>query len=450
MPDSHRDNNQRKGAPRLPGETCCGCGACSATCPTGSIEMLPDSLGFLRPSVKADRCVSCGRCESVCPSLHPRAEKDTVLGAFWAKGVDGEELAASSSGGIFGLIARKVLTEGGAVYGAVWTEGWRVEHARIDNASELHHLRKSKYVQSSVGPDVYASVRCDLAAGRQVLYSGTGCQIAALRSYLEGSACDNLLCAEIICHGVPSPKLWQLYVGWLEQRRGERLSGFSFREKEPEWERYSVRADFSDGSSWQVPYMDCWYMAAFMSDLPLRPSCHVCPFKRRSGSDVVLGDFWGIGGLDLGIGIREGVSAVVANTEKGLFAVQGLEDCRRGEVEYGEILAGNRSLELPAPVPERKPAFLKELEEASDLSPFISRWDFVPSRRAVWRGRIKKIKTVASECGTARTVAVFVKIAGKAVVLMAKGADKETLQKMAQVAVEELREKKGGGIRERL
>lgn len=431
--------------PELPGDACCGCGACAAACPAHCIEMAPDGCGFARPRVSAGRCVACRRCESVCPSLNLRQERDTVLGSFWARSNKREDLSTSSSGGVFGLLADAILAEGGSVYGAAWTEDWDVAHVRADDVAGVSRLKKSKYVQSLVRADVYEGVRGDLTKGGRVLFSGTGCQIAALRSYL-GRAADSegLLCVEVICHGVPSPKLWRMYVDWLQRERGARLSAFSFREKIPSWEHYSVRAEFSDGSSWQAPYMECWYMAAFMGDLSLRQSCYRCPFKRRSGSDIVLGDFWGIGDLGLGIDFDEGVSAVIANTERGCDAVAGLASCEIGEASYRGVLSGNRSLEEPARIPEGREGFLRALERETDLAPLMGEWPFDAGRLGLWARRIGKVRDLASECGVGRTAAMSVKTMGKAVAMLARGADRETLRKMAAVAVSELREKARG------
>lgn len=439
------NNLAMPGTPELPRGACCGCGVCAAVCPAQCIDMVPDGMGFPRPRVRNELCVSCRKCMSVCPSLHVQQDKDAELGSYWARSAKNEDLATSSSGGVFGLLADEVLAESGVVYGAAWSEDWRVSHVRACDAADVMRLRKSKYVQSSIGSKIYKSVKNDLSRGKKVLFSGTGCQVAALRSYLGKTAdSERLLCVEVICHGVPSPKLWGQYVDWLQHGRNARLVRFSFREKSPSWERYSVRAEFSDGSAWQVPYMKCWYMAAFMNDLSLRQSCYSCPFKRRSGSDIVLGDFWGIGNLGLGINHDEGVSAVVVNTERGREAISCLQSCEMGASSYQDILSGNRSLEVPTRIPEGRGKFQLALERGESLTSLMAEWRFDKSAVEVWCGRFGKVIGLTSECGVVKTACALVKITAKAMVMLARGTNRECLRKMVMVAVGELREKSSG------
>ncbi len=382
----------------LPNKECVGCGACAASCPLGCIEMTEDVAGFLRPEVLSERCSGCGRCEAVCPSLNPPSHDD-LAGAYWARDTSATALKAASSGGVFGLLASVTVDAGGAVYGAVFGDDWTVSHARACSLQGVSALKKSKYVQSRVSPDVYRSVRKDLLDGKAVLFTGTACQIAGLKGYLgKMSSSELLTCVEVICHGAPSPRLWTQYVAFLESACHSKLVSFSFREKEPSWSSYSVRAVFENGATWQVPYLDCWFMVAFMHDLPLRDSCYSCPFKRRSGSELVLGDFWGVERALPGLDVRSGVSAVVANTEKGKRRLTELSGCELGEVEYCDILAGNRSLEVPASMPEGRADFVDGIA-LGDISELMRVWSFKKSGRQVWSGRARKAVRTANKIG---------------------------------------------------
>ncbi len=384
----------------LPNKECVGCGACAASCPLGCIEMIEGVAGFLQPEVLSERCSGCGRCEAVCPSLNPPAH-DGLGGAYWARDTSATALKAASSGGVFGLLASVTADAGGVVYGAVFGDDWTVSHARACSLRGVSALKKSKYAQSRVSPDVYRSVRKDLLDGKAVLFTGTACQIAGLKGYLgKMSRSELLTCAEVICHGAPSPRLWTQYVAFLEASHHSKLVSFSFREKEPSWSRYSVRAVFENGDTWQVPYLDCWFMAAFMHDLPLRDSCYSCPFKRRSGSDLVLGDFWGVEKALPDLDARNGVSAVVANTEKGKKLLAELSGCELGEVDYRDVLAGNRSLEVPASMPEGRADFVDSIA-LGDISELMRVWSFKKSKRQVWSGRARKAVRAASEIGLA-------------------------------------------------
>lgn len=382
----------------LPDKECVGCGACAASCPMGCIEMAEDAAGFLRPEVQDERCSGCGRCEAVCPSLNPSTH-DGLEGAYWARDTSAAALKAASSGGVFGLLASTTVDAGGAVYGAVFGDDWTVGHERTCSLQGVAALKKSKYAQSRVSPDVYRAARKDLLDGRPVLFSGTACQIAGLKAFLgKMSGSELLTCAEVICHGAPSPRLWAQYVAFLESSHQSKLVSFSFREKEPSWSSYSVRAVFENGDKWQVPYLDCWFMAAFMHDLPLRDSCYSCPFKRRSGSDLVLGDFWGVGKVLPSLDARDGVSAIVANTAKGKSLLVGLSGCELGEVDYRDVLAGNRSLEIPTPMPEGRASFVEGIA-LDDISELMRAWTFKKSKRQVWSGRARKALRAAGEIG---------------------------------------------------
>lgn len=166
------------------GDACCGCGACAAKCPKSCISMQEDKFGFLHPVIDAGACVGCHACESVCPALGG-GKCDEALGICWAKGKSSELLEASSSGGIFGLLAESVIAGGGVVCGAAWADGCRhVEHVLVEDAVSLDRIMRSKYVQSRVGREVYAGVRDAIRSGRRVLFAGTACQVAGLKRYL--------------------------------------------------------------------------------------------------------------------------------------------------------------------------------------------------------------------------------------------------------------------------
>ena len=218
------------------GNRCCGCGACAASCPVSCLIMEPDSLGFVHP-IDTGCCVSCGKCAKVCPVL-TIGKEDQVISAFWAKAKDNKLRNHSSSGAVFGLLARDVLGKAGAVYGAAFSEGCRrVKHIRISSEDKLDAVLRSKYVQSSVGFDVYKGVENDLKEGRRVLFTGTACQNVGLYNYLssEKVPMDNLLLVEIFCHGVPSPKLWSKWLDYTSYNVRAKIDGVNFRSKSTGW-----------------------------------------------------------------------------------------------------------------------------------------------------------------------------------------------------------------------
>ena len=333
--------NDNAKTPRIAslGDACCGCGACAARCPKGCIAMEPDAWGFPHPAIDSSACVGCGACDAVCPALNVPGD-DGCASAIWAKAHDADLLDRSSSGGVFGLLASNVLSRGGVVAGAAWADGCReLRHAVVGDESDLDPIMRSKYVQSSVGREVYKGVRAVLREERPALFAGTACQVAGMRSYLGRLADSDLfLGVDVICHGVPSPVLWRRWFAHVEARERGEVHGVNFRSKTTGWLSYSVVYEYmteKDGAprTSSTRFADDWYMRAFLRNASLRPSCLGCPFKRRCGSDVTLGDYWGIQRQHPDVPVEGGVSAVICNTAKGvesISSVAGSMDTGRG------------------------------------------------------------------------------------------------------------------------
>lgn len=286
--------------------TCCGCGACAQKCPKGCISMRPDVFdGFLYPSVDMQICVDCGLCEKVCP-VYVKRRSSTAVEALAVQNDNKDVLSKSSSGGVFSLLAEKVIADGGVVFGARFTDDWQVLIDYTDTEDGLARFRGSKYVQASTGMS-YGDARKFLETGKTVLFSGTPCQIAGLKSFL-GREYDNLLSIDIICHGVPSPMAWAEY---LKEHRN--IDQVNFRDKSSGWKNYSVRI-----GNVSTEHGDNTYMKAFLTNLDLRRGCSECLYKSgRSGSDITIGDYWGIDRIKPEIDNDKGLCCLVINTEKG-------------------------------------------------------------------------------------------------------------------------------------
>lgn len=200
------------------GNACTGCGACIDACPVKCISMKEGILGHTYPEVDEVSCIGCGVCQKVC---HALAEPDRTLlprKSYAVQAVDREVLMDSSSGGAFSVFADNVLRDGGVVYGSEWSKGEGAVHVRVESANQLSSLRRSKYVQScTVG--IFDQVRKDLEEGIKVLFCGVPCQVAALRVFL-GDTYSELITIDLVCHGVPSSKLFEEYLSWLERDEG--------------------------------------------------------------------------------------------------------------------------------------------------------------------------------------------------------------------------------------
>lgn len=290
---------------------CCGCSACSQICPIHCITMELDEEGFLYPTVDHSKCINCGKCERACPVLNCKKETEKELSTFVAHSREQGLLENSSSGGIFGLLARKEIEQGGCVCGAVFDKDYSVMHVCIENNADIEQLQKSKYVQSKLN-GIFREIENKLQRNTKVMFSGTPCQVAALRNYLQKDY-ENLTCISILCHGVPSPKLWKYYLNEITQNNKKRIQNINFRDKNPSWKEYSITIVFSDGSKFSEPYSTNKYFVLFLENMSLRPACYDCKFKDIPHvSDITLGDAWGYSKAH-----EHGESIVICNTEKG-------------------------------------------------------------------------------------------------------------------------------------
>lgn len=299
-------------------QDCCGCSACAQRCPKQCISMIEDEEGFLYPKVDTANCIDCHLCEKVCPIIN-QDEPRTPQNVYAAKNPNETIRMNSSSGGIFTILAEQIINSEGVVFGACWDDEWNIKHDYAECIDDLVKFRSSKYLQSVIG-DTYIKTEQFLKAGRKVMFTGTPCQIAGLKHFLRKEY-DNLLAVEVICHSVPSPGVWQQYlteklqtIGWNKSD----IRHISFRSKATGWKGYSFMIENKDGNVFSELGSKNAFMRGFLANLYTRPSCQKCPAKQlKSGSDITLGDFWGINSLMPEIDDDKGISVVIVNTEKG-------------------------------------------------------------------------------------------------------------------------------------
>ena len=301
---------------------CCGCSACKQICPKKCIRMEEDNEGFLYPKVDIVHCIDCHKCERVCPVIN-RYASSTKPYSYGARTYNEELRAKSSSGGMFTVIATTIIEKGGVVFGARFLDDWSVAHDYTDNLDGLSLFRGSKYVQSRIG-EAYTLVKKFLDEERIVLFTGTPCQVSGLNHFL-GKKCDNLYTMDIVCHSVPSPKVWRLYLDDIKKNTS--ISYITFREKlNYGWKNYglNIEAKNEEGETiilekgGHLGKEANIYMRGFLSNLTTRPSCFSCPARNyTSGSDLMIADFWHLDKYHPDWDDNRGMSVVLTITEKG-------------------------------------------------------------------------------------------------------------------------------------
>lgn len=379
-------------------EDCCGCHACVQICPKQCISMHEDEEGFLYPQTDESICIDCGLCEKVCPVINQN-EPHKPLEVYAAKNLDEAIRRNSSSGGVFTLFAEQTIKKGGVVFGARFNELWEVVHAYTETTEGLAAFRGSKYVQSRIG-NTYKEAEVFLKAGREVLFSGTPCQIAGLRKYLRKDY-PNLFLVDFICHGTPSPGVFREYLNEELQKfasKGDRknsvlllsntpdserdnfvgtvdkwkIEAISFRDKQKGWKKYSfalVLAKVSASGEKNTVRLSYTldrhaFMRGFVRDIYLRPSCYDCSSKQlKSGSDITLGDYWGIEKTMPDYDDDRGVSSLTINTFAAQTRLAFLQSIDIRKTSFDDLVKKNPSLNLSS-----KAASCRALFYASPLS----------------------------------------------------------------------------------
>lgn len=346
-------------------ETCTGCHACATKCPKQCIKMINDTEGFWYPQINQEECIDCGLCEKVCPIITPLKFEDHFNPVAYAcYNTDEKMRLESSSGGVFILIAEAVLKQGGVVFGAGFDKDFNICHQSVEHVEDLDKLRMSKYVQSKIG-ETYKEAEAFLKENRMVLFTGTPCQIGGLKAYL-GKPYDNLVTQDIICHGVPSPMVWESYLAFRKKSDGGCAARrIAFRRKDFGWKRFSVSISYGNDTEYRQDLTQDLFMKGFLRDLYLRPSCHACAFKSvKRHSDITLADFWGIENILPEMFDDKGTSLVLIQSEKGKTLFKSIEkDLICQSVDMDEALKYNPAAIRPAPTPKNRQLFFQRFDK---------------------------------------------------------------------------------------
>ncbi len=352
---------------------CCGCHGCTNICPKSCISMEIDSEGFWYPKVDKNLCIDCHLCEKVCPILENPSKEEFVPVAYACKNKTSEIRENSSSGGVFSLLCEEVISKGGVVFGASFDENFEVRHTYAETLEECIQFRGSKYVQSKIG-ETYKQARKFLNSGRLVLFSGTQCQIKGLNLFLRKKF-DNLIAVDIICHGVPSPRVFREYRQKLEEMYDSRINNIWFRRKDEGWKRFSFAVEFKNGKEYVKNLSEDTFMKGFLSDLYLRPSCYECTAKNFiNNADITLGDYWGIQDIHPHFDDDRGVSLILVNSEIGKLFLDRIEKKMHiiaTDIDYA--IEQNPAAIRPAHKNLKRDKFFKILDKGMDVSQAIEK-----------------------------------------------------------------------------
>lgn len=342
---------------------CCGCYGCSNICPKQCINMEVDAEGFYYPKVDENICVKCGMCENVCPFLNSIKKVHYDIETYACKNKDYKIRINSSSGGVFWLLCEETINKNGVVFGAAFDSEFNVKHTFAKTLKGCEKFRGSKYVQSSI-EESYKRAKEFLDNGKYVLFSGTQCQIKGLNLFLNKNY-DKLITADIICHGVPSPKVFNLYKKELSDKYNSNIKSINFRNKKDGWKNYSYSAEFFNKKLYANKFNNDIYMRGFLKNIYLRPSCYECKAKKfKSCSDLSLADYWGGNIIHPDFDDDKGMSLVLVNSAKGeeIFKrVKNNMECLKTDLDHA--IKYNPCIVKSVEMNKRRKRFFKKLDD---------------------------------------------------------------------------------------
>lgn len=333
---------------------CCGCGACVFACPKKCIHLMTNEEGFIYPEVDKSACIGCNKCASVCPFENANEYKHHNPKAFSAYTNNTDYIMNSSSGGVFSEIATSFLVSGGVVCGVTIDKNHQVYHTIIDKTEDLIKLQGSKYVQSDLH-SCFKDIADVLRSGQKLLFSGTPCQVSAIKKVFKS---QNLYTIDVLCHGVPSQKLFNEYIKYLEDKHNGELIEIAFRDKEKNGWSITQKYKIHKKSKIYTYYLDrhlSEYFSGFLRNMTQRESCYECPYTtiERVG-DITLADFWGVDKVRPELYHAEGTSLVLVNSKQGADMLTDISaNIVCSEVSIEEAVYQNVNFMSP---PERNPA----------------------------------------------------------------------------------------------
>lgn len=339
---------------------CCGCLACMAVCPTNAISKTENERGFIVPTIDDSKCINCGFCLRTCDFKKEHKEQSNNKRAYALIFSDKKVLRKSTSGGAFTALSDVVLRGSGFVVGSVMEDDFTVHHVITNDSGCRNRMRGSKYVQSDIH-EIFHPIKDLLLRGEKVMFSGTPCQCAALRSFL-GQEYDNLIVVDLLCHGVPNNNLFKEHIYYLEKYYGKKIVEYSFRDKKYGWDSYTNVVRLSNNRE-KAKWINQVFYSFFVNSVSLRPSCFNCVYRSyHRYSDITIGDFWGYNRIAEKKN-KKGVSLVIVHSDKGQSLIEdSAQFAKIHEIEVDKI---KKNIQIkPTSTKLNKDAFWKKYQDA--------------------------------------------------------------------------------------
>ena len=384
-------------------EDCCGCTACANICPKGAITMKEDNEGFLYPTIDKEKCIQCGLCKKICPILNKQKFNDFKQKAYLFQNKNEETRKDSTSGGFFSAIAEYVIKNNGIVIGASFDENWKVKHTEARNIEEISKFRKSKYVQSDLR-DIYKKIKGYLNKDKMVCFSGTPCQIAGLKAFLQKDY-DKLITVDIMCHSVPSPLYFEKYKKYIcDKLNAKKILDINFRDKSKYGYKYSLMTIKTDKGTYSEGIDTDPYLRAFFKDFSVRPSCYNCKFKtQKRVSDITIWDCFNINEIDNSFNDDKGTTRILIQSQKGLNNLNKLKNHKHKEIDIE--IATNKVREMTNSVRynNKRNDFFKDINDKKNEDELINKY-FPITLKTKLNSMIRKILSITGLYVNVKTI----------------------------------------------
>lgn len=368
---------------------CCGCAACMNICPKKAITMKTDLDGFAFPEINKDLCIECGLCNKVCAFQNVSVPNKEPLKTYVAINKKKDVLLNSASGGLFAALAFLIFEKNGIVFGCAYNENMKPEHVCVENPLDMKKIQGSKYVQSDINTS-YSEVKKHLNDGRWVLFTGTPCQIAGLKSFL-GKDYHNLITADLVCHGVPGTAFFEDYIKYMEEKLKGKVIDFKFRDKSKGWGLNGKVVYKKNGKIFEksVPTITSYYYRYFLKGDIYRENCYECKYACSSRvGDFTIGDYWGIEKAHPEIETKNGVSVLLVNSEKGVGLIEELEkyvDLTESSFELAK--QQNGQLNRPTAKSNKREEILRTWREGGYDA--VTEEYYRVNKISIWKSKIK-------------------------------------------------------------